>query len=961
MSKNQSWLQSGSSYFSEGKMWRLIGCAVMLLISFMVLWNYMPKAHEKGYVINQGDIVQHKGMTKEIVDFRKANDDKEPLWTNAMFGGMPTYQISTWYPNNLMQKLDNIMNLRDVVPHPIGSMFLLFVTMCILLMTLKVDPFSSAVAAFGFMMCTYYFSVIGAGHNSKVNAVAYMPLVLAGVLLLYRGRFWLGAALTILAMGLEINANHLQITYYGFFVVGAIVLSELTRTVNNVGKGIAWTAFLSILISWAAGLPKIVWMAEGLLLFGVPLVLAFLNLRKEGNSMKAWLTGKDITAAAKPMRTFLVATVLMGLCMGISIAPNISRLWTTNEYVSVTMRGGAVHPREAAPTQDAQPTSGGGLSKEYAYVWSYGVAESFTIINPFYFGDAAHAKLGKESATYDVLKGALNPQGAEQLANAWPAYIGTQPMHGGPTYMGIVICFLFVLGLFIVPTRYRWWILGAALVSLMLSWGRNFQWFSDLFFDNLPKYNNFRAVSMWLTITSICMALMAGLALAELFRNSAKKTPKQQATTVAMAAGAIVLLLLILAWVHPGADLSQAQDANAIAGFLNQVGLKNPDPQLISALTDALPADREEMITSQAYKGILITLIAAGTLIGYVMTRKSVGSLEMKPIGIGVVGLILFGLIYWDMVPVDKRYLDDDNFIKSSEQMRPFTPSPCDQAIKKDPDPNYRVLNLTGNTWNDAMTSYHHKSIGGYSAVKMQRYQDLIDFRFDDERQEIMAALNTRDSTQMQKIQAALAGVTALNMLNCKYIMYAPEAPPIPNPSAMGHAWVVGNYEVVKGPKESMTALEGLDLRAKMVVEEADAEVIKGFTASPDPSATVKLTAWQSNEVKYQFSSTGGKEQLVAFSEVYYNSGKGWQAYVDGQPVDHFRCDYTLRGMKVPAGNHEIVFKMEPKSYATGESLALVFSLILFGLSAAAVFMDFKTGGKDDEEETGDAANPKTV
>jgi hypothetical protein len=809
------------------------------------------------------------------------------------------------------------------------------------------------------MMCTYYFIVIDAGHNSKVNAVAYMPLVLAGVLLLYRGRFWLGAAVTILAMGLEINANHIQITYYGFFVVGAIVLSELTRTVNNLGKGIAWTAFLSILISWAAGLPKIVWIAEGLLLFGVPLVLALLALRKEGNSFKAWLTGKGITAAAKPMRTFVVASILMVLCMGISIAPNISRLWTTSEYVSVTMRGGAVHPREAAAGQAGEAKAGGGLDPVYAYVWSYGVAESFTIINPFYFGDAAHAKLGKDSETYDVLKSALNPQGAEQLANAWPAYFGTQPMHGGPTYMGIVICFLFVLGLLIVPTRYRWWILGATLISIMLSWGRNFQWFSDLFFENLPKYNNFRAVSMWLTITSICMALMSGLALAALFRNSDNKTPKQQATTVGIAAGAIVLLLLILAWVQPGAELSQPQDAQAIAGFLSQVGLKNPDPQLISRLVDALPVDREQMITSQAYKGIFITLIAAGALIGYVMMRKNLSSKEMRPLGIGAVCLILFGLIYWDMVPVDKRYLDDDSFVKASEQMRPFTPSVCDQAIKRDPDPNYRVLNLTGNTWNDAMTSYHHKSIGGYSAVKMQRYQDLIDFRFDDERQEILAALNTRDSSQIQKIQAALAGVTALNMLNCKYIMYSPEAPPIPNPSAIGHAWIVGNYEVVPGPKESMSALEGLDLRAKMVVEEGDAAQIKGFAASADPSATVKLTSWKGNEVKYQFASTGGKEQLVAFSEVYYNSGKGWQAYLDGQPVEHFRCNYTLRGMKVPGGNHEIVFKMEPKSYATGESLALVFSLILFGLSAAAVFMDFKTGGKDDEDEDAAAGTTK--
>lgn len=956
MSNNKSWLETGSTYFSEGRTWKIVGAVVMAAVAFMVLWTYLSRAHERDYVINQSDVVQHKGMSKEILDFRKAHDDQEPLWTSAMFGGMPSYQVSTWYPNNLMQKLDNIMNLRGIVNAPIGNLFLLFVTMFILLYSLKVDPFSSAVGAFGFMMCSYYFTVLEAGHNSKVNAVAYLPLVLTGVLMLYRGRFWLGSAITILAMGLELNANHYQITYYGMFVVGAIVLSELSRNVNVVGKGITWGIFVGILVSWAAGLPKIVWLGLAAIDFLVPIALRVLALMKEGNSFKGFVSGKNLTENGMGMRNFVVATVLMGFCMGISIAPNVGRIMTNNEYVKVTMRGGPVHTREVDPNQPmaAQAVSGGGLDKEYAYVWSYGMAESFTIINPLYFGDAVHANVGQESETYDILKGSFGPKGADQLSRIWPTYIGDQPLHGGPTYMGVVICFLFILGLLVVPNRYRWWILGGTVISILLSWGRNFQWFSDLFFDNLPMYNNFRAVSMWLTITSVCMAIMSGLALGAIFRNREGKTPKQQLVSVGIAAGITLFILFVVAFIQPGVSLSLDSDTGAIVNLFRQVGVNDPEPAMVAKLVDALPGDRSSMITSQAFKGMLLVLLAAGVLGAYVWMRKSLNSKEMRPLGIAGACLILFGLIYVDMKPIDARYLNEESFVKQSQLMQPFNPTPVDQQIKQDPDPNYRVFNMVGNAWNDAMTSYHHKSIGGYSAAKMQRYQDLIDYRYDGERNAIIDALNTQDSTQMLKIQDALSKATALNMLNCKYILLDPrgQRPPLVNSKAMGHAWIVGGYEVVDGPDQSMDKLEGLDLRAKMVLEKADADQLNGFQASPDPAATIQLTHWQCNEIKYKFSSASGKDQLVAFSEVYYNSGKGWKAYIDGQPAEHFRCNYILRGMKVPSGNHEIVFRMEPQSYILGEKLALIFSLALFAIAAFAVFMDYRQGFKEADPES---------
>lgn len=911
MSNNNSKLSAKEDYFGGPKSWRYLSIIVAFMAGFMVLWNYMSPSRERNMVLNQGDILQHKGMSKEIADFRKTHNEEEPLWTNSMFGGMPSYQISTKYPNNLMQRLDNVLNLRGIVAAPAGNLLLLMFTMFILLLTLRVDPYSSGAAAFGFMMCSYFFSVIEAGHNSKVNAVAYLPLVFAGVLMLYRGRFWLGAAVTTLAMALEINANHLQITYYGFFVIGAIAISETYRGINALRKS-----------------------------------------PREAGGFMAYITGKGLSEGGKPVRNFIMGSLLLLVSLGIAFTPNIGRLQTNNEYVKETMRGGPV--LKSTAKGDSQSAEGGGLNKEYAYVWSYGIAESFTIINPFYYGDAVNARLGKESETYEVLRQSFAPQVAEQLSNMWPVYIGDQPMHGGPTYMGIVICFLFILGLFIVPGRYRWWILGITILGIMLSWGRNLQWFSDIFYDHFPKYNNFRAVSMWLIIPSITMAIMAGLSLKEVFRYKAGGNDKRMTKLILAAMATTVGLLLVLIMVHPGADLSPASDPERISGFLQRVGLSAPDPQLLNALVDALEADRSDLISGPGYKSILITLLMGGVLIGYVRVRGLFESGLTRSLVIAGISLLFVAFVAWDTLPVNKRYLNEESFVKESEYMRPYTPSPADNIIKADKDPNYRVLNLAANIWNDAMTSYHHKSIGGYSAAKLRRYQDLIENCYDKEFQSLQAAMMTRDSTQSQKINDALKGVTVLNMMNTKYIIYNPDGGVLPNRYAMGNAWITGGAQVLAGPDEVIAKLQGTDLRKTMLVEEESAELVKGFQPAPDSAATIALTSYQPNELHYNFSSRNGKDQLVTFSEVYYNSGKGWQAYIDGQPAEHFRCNYILRGMRVPAGNHEIVFKMEPVSYYRGESLALVFSLLVFAVFVGGLAMDIRSAGKSVDDAASD-------
>lgn len=958
MSKKQDSPSLTGGYFAKGWEIKAVLIAVMLMIGAGTVYWFLKPATEPNMVLNQDDILQGIGMSKEIADFRKSHKGEEPLWTSRIFSGMPAYQVSTYYHGNLMSHVEKVLRLDFILPHPLGQMFLLFLGMFILLSVLRVDPITAGMGSMAFLLSSYFFIILDAGHNSKVNAIAYVPMILSGFILAYRGRFFMGGALTALFMALAINANHVQITYYGMFIIVAVVLSAIGSALRWPNRIALFALLLAIPIMWALKLPGIVWKTCAVLAVIGPLV-SELFMQISGGALKGglmgFLKGRDLAPSASAYRTAVLASLTVLLAGVAAIGPNSGRLWTNQDYLPETMRGGPVLKR----VQIDGDSQNDGLTKAYAYRWSYGKAETFTLINPYYQGDAYYANVGKDSETHDIISRVYGQQAADVMVENWPLYFGPQPPTSGPVFVGAIIFFLSLLGLLVVPDRYRWWLLAPTILGIMLSWGRFYQPFSDLFFDNLPLYNKFRAVSMMLVIAEITMPILATLAVVWFISNPNKRSDKDQFIRLGIAGGATLLLFVFLLAVAPGTNdfaLPSGADSQRIGGMLQRYGIK-PDPGLVGQLTAALADDREAMFNSGMYRGMLFVLLAGGILFAvYRFARPAFEKPEQKLYPQAIAGLGLFVLVMLEMVPINKRYINENDFVPRQEFMRPFNPSKADNSILADPDPNYRVLNMASDTWNDAITCYHHKSIGGYNAAKLRRYQDLISLHLDAEMSSVQAAMSGGGDNQeiVTRINAALASSPVLNMLNCKYLIYNPEAPGFPNSYRYGNAWVVQNAQIAAASSaaenDADVAIEMLgkvNLRNTMVVEKEFESQLQGFTPSLDTNASVTLTSFQANAVSYKFNAPSGKEQLVVFSEIYFNSGKGWQAYLDGKAVEHFRCDYILRGMRVPGGTHTIEFKFEPKSYAQGESLGYALSFVLFALIGGLVYLDYRTRSKN--------------
>lgn len=938
---------------------KLVLFLAMLAIGLGTIVTLLKPALKPNTVLMQSDILQGIGMSKEINDHRKTYGE-EPLWTSRLFGGMPAYQVNTLYEGNLFRQVDKILKLEFLVPPVIGTMFLLFLGMFILLVCMKVDPFTSAMGAMAFMMGSYLYTLLEAGHNSKINTLAYVPMTLAGISLIYRGRFLLGGALMAFFTALSINANHIQTTYYGMFILGLAVISALATGYSLVPRIIFLSLLVSILVSWMMGLGKSLWLTTAALAVFVPLVMEGLQRTKDGlwsNGFVGFLKGKGLNAANQRFRNAVLGSLVVLVAAAAAAGPNTARLLTNQEYVSETMRGGVVLKRN----QPESEGNGNGLTKEYAYQWSNGVAETFTLFNPYYMGDKSSANVGKDSKTYDILQRSFGQQGADILSENWPTYFGALPFTSGPNWVGSIVCFLFILGLFVAPNKYRWYLLAATIFGVMLSWGKNFQWFSDLFFDNLPLYNKFRAVSTMSMIAEVTMPVLAALGVSWFIRNPHKKTPKQQATTLLAATGTTLLILFAL-WVGaPGTNgFKTDRDAAKITGILGQAGVSNPPQALVSQLQEALVDDRASMFTGGIMSGMLFTLLGAGLLfLSDRVVRKSLSGPYAQMTLQAVVGLGLLGLVMVEMIPVTKRYVDEKSFVPKQEFLSSFNPTAADNFILADKDPNFRVLNLTRDPWNDAVSCYHHKMIGGYHPAKFRRYNDLIQYHYSKETQAIISALSSGGPEAMNKLMAALQTSPVLRMANCKYIIYNSNAQPIENPFRMGNAWVVRDLTVAEAKNDAETeadvaieALAKVDISKTMVVEKASSQSLQGFVSGFDSTASVKLLSFAPNALSYEFNSSNGKEQLVVFSEVYYNSGKGWQAYLDGKPVDHFRCNYVLRGMKVPSGKHQIEFKFEPASFRTGYTIDLALSSTLLLIIAGLIFLDLKVRSKDGAEDS---------
>ncbi|HNQ13824.1 MAG TPA: YfhO family protein [Bacteroidia bacterium] len=788
----------------------LIAIGIFLLLTFAYFSPLL-----EGKRLEQHDIAQWLGMSKEITDYRN-NSGEEPLWTNSMFGGMPAYQISVLYPANLMSYVNSVLWFG--MPVPANYLFLSFIGMYLLLLVLRFDFRMAIAGACVLGLSSYFMIVIMAGHNSKAHAIALMPFVLAGVLLTLRGKYLFGAALTAIALALQLYANHLQISYYLFFIIFCLMIFELYKAIKE----------------------------------------------------------KTISHYVKASVCLLFAAVL-------SVLPNLTSIWATYEYGKDTTRG---------PSELTEKKVSSGLDKDYALSWSYGIDESLTLLVPNFMGGASQEELSESSETYKAMqKNGAGSQARSFIKNA-PTYWGTQPVTAGPTYIGASLLFLFVLGMFLVKGPWKWWLVTVSVLGLMLSWGRNFTPLTDLFFEFVPGYNKFRAVSMTLVIVMLTIPLLGFLGLKEFLNKSQPIAQVKKSLLSALYITGGLCLFLVL-----GGSVLFSFSGPVDANFESYQWLKT-----------ALIADRVTMMRIDAVRSLFFIVACFATLWYYLKSKINTQTLY-----------VLLGLIFIiDLLPVSKRYLNNDNFTSKSNAEQPFKPSNADLQILSDPDPNFRVMNTTVSTFNDASTSYFHKSIGGYHGAKLKRYQELIEY------------------------QISKNNVQVLNMLNTKYFILRPSegAEPIAqiNPDALGHAWFVNQVRVVNNADEEIAALSDFNPKQLAVVDQRFKSSITTNDYGIDSLSSITLESYAPNRIKY--NAVCNSKSFVVFSEIYYD--KGWQVYLDGNKSEYVRVNYVLRGMELPSGKHSIEFKFEPVVYARGEQISLAGSVLLILIFAGALVIEIR-------------------
>jgi len=624
----------------------------------------------------------------------------------------------------------------------------------------------------------------------------------------------------------------------------------------------------------------------------------------------------------KTIPQFLKASGVLLIAGLLGVGPNVGMLWTTSEYASETIRGKS----ELSP-QDGEPESSG-LDKEYALGWSYGQAETFTLLIPNFHGGASNTKVSRDTDAYQQLR-----------ADRLPTYWGGQPFTEGPVYVGAIIVFLFVLGALVVKGPLKWGLVAATILSILLAWGKNLEWFTDLFFYNVPLYNKFRAVTMILVIAEMTMPLLGMLGLHHLIKAMNSDTDNAILARQTLIAGGVTGGLSLIFWLI-GPTLFDFTGYN--------------DTRFQQQVVDILRDLRMNMFRADALRAFLLIGVSTGALWLYIQERLK----------LNWVLIILGVLIVGDMWAVNKRYLDHENFSRRENYEKP-APSPASQFIlqNEEEDAHYRVLNLSTNPFENSQMAFFHHCIGGYHAAKLRRYQDLIDRRLRPEIQQFGQAMqamqdDTTGRSMMFSYQQAFQNLHTLNMLNAQYIITDPQQRPLENPYAMGNAWFVGQMQLVPNADEEMAAIQDFNPAERAVIDQRFEEQLSGFQPVDSVVGRITLTDYSPNQLTY--TSNSSQEQLAIFSEIYYNDEKGWKAYIDDEEVPHFRANYVLRGLRVPAGEHSIVFRMEPKSYYLGETISLIASIILLlGVLGFLGWMYWqqRNGGKDtaEEEQTGES------
>lgn len=771
-----------------------------------------------GKYLAQNDIRLAQQTQREIMEY-KAKEGKAPLWTNAMFAGMPAYQIWAQYPNNITTHI--IAIAAYMLPNPANIVLLYLLGAYLLFCVLKLNPWLAATGAVAFAFSSYNFIYIEAGHGTQAMAIAFFAPIVAGVLLVFRGKYLLGGFITAFFLALEIRANHVQMTYYLLLVLLILALIEAYHAFKN----------------------------------------------------------KQLPIFGKAVGTLAVAGVL-------ALGVNTANLWTTYEYAEESIRGKSNLTKN---TEEPQT----GVSKEYAYQWSQGVGEMMTVLIPDAYGGSSDGRLlDEKSEVVKVIagKGVPADQALGFAQQALPTYWGEKQFTSGPWYFGAIVVFFFVLGLLIVKNRLKWWLAGAVLLTVLLSFGKNFSLVSDLFFDYFPMYNKFRAVESILAVTALCVPILALLAIKELQENSDKNSLWKMAKISAGITGGLCLIVA----VYPDILSLRPADNAQTMQILNQAFQGNT--QAANEVVSALIRDRASIARADAFRSLIFILL--GLAIVWAMLKNK---LKIQYAYIALTALILV-----DMWGVDKRYLRDANFGPKQDVAQPKTD--VDDFILRDKDLGYRVLDFSngGNPFVNAATSYYHRSLGGYHAAKLKRYQELIEKNFTNSiNQDVLDMLNTRYIIQ----QDPKDGSVKMQR----------------NATACGPAWFVKNVRFVKNSDEEMEAISSFDPKNDAIVDQKFKSMLDPDKKAVDPNASIKLVDYHPDHLTYEYSSS--TPQTTIFSEIYYD--KGWNMYVDGDEKPYFRADYLLRAAEIPLGNHKIEFKFEPKSYYTGEKISLAASILL--------------------------------
>jgi len=816
------------------------GIDIVAVVSFIAISLLFCYPQLSGKKLFQHDNVSWQSMAHEAMTYYEKTG-KDVMWSNSMFGGMPTFATyvgttSTNYPGYVQVMLEGIGK-------PAYFFFIAMLSFYLLMCVLKVNKWVGIASSFAFAFASYNPIIIGVGHDTKMLTIAYLPAALAGIHLVLNGKRLTGAILTALMFSLIVSNNHFQVIFYSIVMFVGYFIAALYKAFHD-----------------------------------------------------------------KKLQDFFVGCAIIAGSMAIGGGTAYTSFATIKEYSADTMRGGA------SELSGHDKKENGGLDKEYAFRWSNSIGETFCLLIPYLYGGSSSEPADKAPKTLELVGG-----NAEEL----PLYWGSQPFIGGPVYFGAVVCFLFVLGLIVVKNENKWWIAVASLICIMMSWGKNFESFNYFMFDHIPMLNKFRTPSMWLVIPQFLFPLLGALGLQELLKEGAdtKKLWKQVLIAMGITAG-----ICVLAGVFGSAffDFKGPGDARY-------------QPQLVKALIE----DRAALAMSSGLKSAIYILIAGGLM--WAFLNKKIKK-EILIAGIAILFMV-------DLLPVAHEYLNDSAYKDPSEYESVFEPRDVDKAIMKDPDPYYRVLDLSRDTYNDAVQAYFHKCIGGYHPAKMEIYQDLIDRH-----------LGGRHGYNEQ----------VLDMLNTKYFIIGGQksAPRVmTNPNANGNAWFVDEVKWASTADEEMESMDAPGLgdttsvpnawnsRKTAVIRNTFKTDFGNYTFGKDSAASVKLAEYGLNDIS--FTSQNSKDGLAVFSDIYYN--KGWKAYVDGNETPILKADYVLRCLKIPAGTHKIEFHFHPDSFYKAKTVSLVSSLLMVGLCIAGVVVGLRKKGTNSDAGDSETAEPKTV